>query len=372
MGDYGDFGYLKPAAQKEKEKPNPNDRHDDYFALLVPSGNSAAQKDLQPKGPYHVNHFVCHFKVKGATFTDVQGQKTAAILTYHFLRNFCFIFSEHNIARAQYGPRGLSAFDGSKTVEFAIGSNVGTAEHRAIGFFHPDWVAMSSTPPVSIQDLDDVTVKELSSFHGDTLRRRWDTVIEKNLIAVLGGTISLTDRDTYALGLLPRPFDMILQYMKAVVDHQKAKNILEFNKLHFLAGTRSWRVGYDTDRKEFIVETITIERFSCWAYEMAEKQHSTRDDILKLWDNLLNNFVKTKAIPGYRFDPVPPPDIMKEYGYATSPILKEIRHNAWKYPTLKSLLEAFTAKPTTPAMPPPVIKALQAHRGLHVHLTAAG
>jgi hypothetical protein len=160
--------------------------------------------------------------------------------------------------------------------------------------------------------------------------------------------------------------------MKVATDYDKARGLLEFNKFHFLAGTRSWRVAYDTNRKEFFVETVTIERFSCWPYEMAEKLHSTRDDILNLWDNLLNNFIKTKVIPGYRFDQVPPPDLLKNYGYATSPILKEIRHNAWKYPTLKSLLEAFIANPPTAAMPPPVIKALQAHRGLHVHMSAAG
>jgi hypothetical protein len=367
---YSQFTNVKPPPPKEK--PNPNDRADTNFALLVPSGHSKAQKALPPAGPYHVNHFICYFKVKGASYTDVQGKQTAAILTYHFLRNFCFIFSEQNIARAQYGPRGLNVFNGSKTVEFTIGSNVGTAEHRAIGFIHPDWVAMSSTPAVSIQDLDDINVKELSSFHGDTLRRYWDTVIEKKLYAVLGGTMTLTSTDTFVLSLLPSPFDKILTYMKVATDYDKARGLLEFNKFHFLAGTRSWRVAYDTNRKEFFVETVTIERFSCWPYEMAEKQHSTRDDILNLWDNLLNNFIKTKVIPGYRFDPVPPPDLLKNYGYAPSPILKEIRHDAWKYPTLKSLLEAFIAKPPTAAMPPPVIKALQAHRGLHVHMSAAG
>jgi hypothetical protein len=365
MSYYGDFGDQKPAAAPEET--NPNDRFDNQFAVLVPSGNSKAQKGLPPAGHFHVNHFICHFKVKGASYTDAQGKKTAARLTFHFLRHFCFIFSENNIARAQFGPRGKSAFTGSKTVEFTIGSNAGTAEHRAMGFFHPDWVAMTSVPPVSITDLDDVKVTELASFHGDTLRRKWSTAIELTILKALASAPSGFTR-YLAPAILPFPFGLLFSFLnEGKLDH--AKTFLYYNRHHFLAGTRSWRVGYDTEEKEFFVETITIERYSCWFYVEMEKHHDTRQDILDLWDNLLNNFIETKIMRGYRFEAVPPPDIYRQSGYATSTVMDHIRHHSWKCPATPTKAQPYPLlDPYEARLPVPTVMALKAHAGLAAHM----
>jgi hypothetical protein len=346
-------------------KPKPNDRADPNFARLLASGNTTVQAALPPSGPYHVNHFICYFTIDGETFTDPEGQKTAGILTYRFLKNFCLIFSQHNIARAQIGPRGLDVFDGSIAIEFTIGSNVGTLEHRAMGFMHPDWVAMSSVPPITIAAIDSDQATELKSFHGDTLKRLWSTEVEKKIISEGTTAKSLLDLQKYIVAVLPSPLSTLMLMTDALNNRAEMYRILGFNRQHFLAGTRSWRVGYDTSRKQFLVETITIERFSCIFYRAMESLHSTRNDIISLWDNLINNVIKTKAFSPYRFTSVPPPDTLtKNYGYAPSSMLPHIRHNAWQYKDLASLLEEFLAKASSPAM-----KAIrESHSGLHVHL----
>lgn len=343
--------------------PDLNDRANYQFARLLPAGNTTVQQLLAPAGPYHVNHFICYFTITGKSFTEAQGLQTAGLLTFAFLRNFCFIFSEHNIARAQIGSRGLDDFDGSQTVEFTIGSNVGTVEHRGIGFLHPDWVAMSARPPVPIDDIEADKSVPLRSFHGDTLKRLWSTEVEKKVISSTGSGKSSSTFQALVAELLPEGLTKLLEAVD--LSPRDLSRLLDINRQHFLAGTRSWRVGYDGTRKQFYVETITIERYSCRFYQVADSVHSTRQDVLTLWDNLLNNFVKTEALPPHRFTPVDPPaPLRKLYGYKPSGILNYIMHNAWEFPDVASLKDECKTGKKIPAM-----KTLKdAHSGLWVHV----
>lgn len=347
------------------QKPNPNDRADRNFERLLPSGNTTAQQALAPVGPYHVNHFVCYFTIDGETFTAAAGRKLAGVLTCRFLKQFCLIFSQQNIARVQIGPRGLDAFAGSRALEFTVGSNVGTLEHRAMGFVHPDWVAMSSVPALTLDNLDSDQDFELTSFHGDTLKRRWNTELEKKVIKEIAVTRTSTWLETYIMLAFPEPLATILSVGNVANNFALASKLFDFNRLHFLAGTRSWRIGYDSSRQQFFVETIAIERFSCAAYLAIEKVHSTRNDIVVLWDNLLNNVIGTKAFGSYRLTAVPPPEALTtSHKYEASKLLKHIRHKAWAYPDLISLQRAFLAKD-----PPAALTAIKtSHPGLRGHL----
>lgn len=81
------------------------------------------------------------------------------------------------------------------------------------------------------------------------------------------------------------------------------------NQHHFLAGRRSWKVGYDDSLNMFYVETATFERSSHAVYEKAESSGLLREDIKQLWVHLVVNFaaeIGVKLItsylpPGYEF-----------------------------------------------------------------------
>ena len=284
----------------------------------MPSGKGYQQNKYAPVGPYHINHFICFFNLLGNSVTPGQETSVAENLTLIFYQNFCEIFSRKNIARAQIGIKGKDKFDGGTSVEFTLGGNDGDATQSTIGFAHPDWVCLKTDPPHNIEEIKGGKEGGIKSFYGNTLRRLWTTKVEDAFI-----------KDDYIdallLLVLPPPIGVVAA---TSVDKE---DILIINSHHFLAGTRSWKIGYSEKQKCFFVETIAIERYSHWAYEKIDYLHSTRNDILMLWGNLLCNFINTDSISDYKFSSTPAPqEYLKMLGYKESKVMSDICQKQWE------------------------------------------
>lgn len=188
------------------------------------------------------------------------------------------------------------------------------------GIFHKDWV--------SIEMLDDGL-----SFFGSTLKRNWaeEQEIEnvKNL-AVKAITSGMMDQ---------------------VTAFKFALNFIEVNQHHFLAGRRSWAVGYNKQLKKWYVETMAFERNSQCEYSMLEKTGILREQILNIWINLLVNFTKYLE----NFDLLPLSETDNPYEFKESYTFSEKRV-AYKVSEGKSAT-ALLQKPW-------VANALKRHPGL--------
>ncbi len=73
----------------------------------------------------------------------------------------------------------------------------------------------------------------------------------------------------------------------------------EVNRMHFLAGRRSWRLddgkSFEVDGDVLVLETIAVERFSHKAYMRADSVLGLESAVPDIWIAMLNNFV-TKRI----------------------------------------------------------------------------
>ncbi|MPZ31310.1 MAG: hypothetical protein GEV13_09990 [Rhodospirillales bacterium] len=75
------------------------------------------------------------------------------------------------------------------------------------------------------------------------------------------------------------------------------------NRLHFLAGRRSWRIGegavFDPDLKDdaIILETAAVERFSSRAYSTADSVIDLQNKVPDICIAFLNNFVDKQGLP---------------------------------------------------------------------------
>ncbi|HEX4952662.1 MAG TPA: hypothetical protein VF017_04615 [Thermoanaerobaculia bacterium] len=189
-------------------------------------------------GDYHINHFVRFGKPLLAPSATV-----LAGLNRHLYDRFADIFSVANPATAK---ESKYTFEGADTIEFRIGGNVGSLIGKALnalgGLIHPDWVSLK--PHGGGQ-----------SFYGSTLRRRWKSDIEIALSA-LGG---------------------------------EAASAVEVNQDHFLAGRRSFCVGYSTTLQRYFFETAALERSSRCEYYLAEKTGLLRETIVDIWTHFIDN-----------------------------------------------------------------------------------
>jgi hypothetical protein len=69
-------------------------------------------------------------------------------------------------------------------------------------------------------------------------------------------------------------------------------DFIRVNQHHFLAGRRSWRLGYDSGLKCPYVETAAFERSSLCEYSGAERIGLFRESIIEIWTSLLTNVRK--------------------------------------------------------------------------------
>jgi hypothetical protein len=341
---------------KDAGKFNQNDLKSRYFELLVPSGKSSAQKSLKPFGPYHINHFISYFSVIDFDASKNDATTKSHELTWAFMQNFCQIFSKRNIANARHGVDKFETFDGRPTVEFRIGQ--GSIENyrlAMIGLVHPDWVAINVYPPRDISNIED-SMDKIVCFYGDTLRRRWHTKLESAVFDLNSAgpsdddsskNISLRSEISTILVDHILSFPAVIRKIIGLLFKSDDSTLDKILRSHFLAGTRSWRVGYDQDAKLFYVETIAVERYSHKIYSrfsemqfnIGGRKESARQDIIELWSNLLANYVNTNLIGGERFSPGAPPSFYKKM-YKTSHDHPNIYYNTWEYKNGQALFDA--------------------------------
>ena len=211
---------------------------------------------------------------------------------------------------------------------------------------------MTCTPFRSVTDLQSDDLFDAISFHGDTLKRKWLTALE--LIGVIPGLIfkDILIKKLSAFGVASAVVERFLRMDTAT--------LMRVSAMHFLAGTRSWRVGYDVKTNQLFVETIALERFSCEHYRVADELHSTRRDVLDLWDNLLNNFLHHTDIAGYRFNSIAAPSEFS--AYEASEVNPHIQHKAFEFEDHAALVkESSDGSPVMTAI-------LLNHPGLKHHL----
>jgi hypothetical protein len=230
-----------------------------YLPAPTPKQTDAALPDFTYQSPiadgvgnYHANHFVAYFSARNDTFQRVHSIPI-------FYSEFCNIFGLSNIAKAFLDK--TRNFKGLDVVKFTVGGNIGNklSHNHVAGLVHDDWVAMQ-------------IAKDGGSFYGTTLKREWFEPIDRKLFL----WISEGGKNVPVLG----PIGPLL-----------APIIVEANKRHFLAGRRSWRVDFDNDLRLYRVETAAFERSSHPIYDQMEQQSDLlREDIIRLWTNMLENY----------------------------------------------------------------------------------
>lgn len=221
-------------------------------------------------GNYHVNHFIGYFNYSLSP-TDALVESFIKV----FYSQFPMIFSINNIADVSLSKY---IYNGKITVEFKTGGNRNKLVDFYInplnvlmpiipypnllkfgGMLHSDWVSFEM-------------MEDNLSFYGSTLKRNWLEDKEKEFIA---RALSVP----VAVGLIDK--ENALKF---------AINFIEVNQHHFLAGRRSWTVGYNKTLHKWFVETMTIERSSQCEYNVLEKTGALREQIVELWIRLIVNF----------------------------------------------------------------------------------
>jgi hypothetical protein len=208
-------------------------------------------------GDYHINHFIGY----GSFLQQSKPEQLVAKKNQEFYRTFAELFSQ-NVASAETGDY---SFKGHATIEFEIGGKFGNWLQKVGGFFHSDWVSM--------QMADDG-----ESFYGSTLRRKWMFGLEE----------------------------------AAVFLSEDWRNPIEVNQHHFLAGRRSFKIGYSKELSRLYIETAAFERSSLCEYNIAEKSGLLRSAIVQIWTNLIKN---VEASSGSWISPLKLADQKVRQGY---------------------------------------------------------
>lgn len=203
-------------------------------------------------GPVHINHFVGY---SSQTALTPKVKARLEELQQRFRDDFTEVFSVKNVAEANLRPY---LHKGNDTVEFEIGGNDEAFKdiyylRQVMGLNHSDWVSMQDHP-------------ESRSFYATTLKRGWATYLEEITISALDLVNESAAKTTEAF--------------------------FEINRHHFLAGRRSFKVGYDEDLRRCYIETAALERSSLGFYDMIERTGLLRPMIVQIWTSLIENFEK--------------------------------------------------------------------------------
>jgi hypothetical protein len=216
----------------------------DFTALPVDSG----------VGDYHFNRFRIAFQA--------QGQSAAALAADLIDR-----FPKHlKSAYAEVLPGGRS-HEGKPTIHFH-----GNAKFLGLDLAkpHDDWVVQQ-------------WVDRKIGFTAQTLKREFFVAGED---VGVGVGVFFIPGVGQALGLAAA------LGVGAIGVH--------YNRMHFLAGRRSWRISQGTDfglsADVIVLETVAIERFSALAYNTADALIGVQTRIPDVWIEMLNNFVKNNSL----------------------------------------------------------------------------
>jgi hypothetical protein len=221
----------------------------DFTALTLPTG----------VGDIHFNRFRIAFQEQAGI--------SAATLASDLIDNFPTYFNSQ-FATVKFGDRN---HEGKPTLHFH-----GYAKVLGLDLAHPhsDWV---------VQEWVDRNV----GFTAQTLKREFSDAREDleagvgtfgalNFVPVVGPTLGV-------LGTLA-----------------SGGAAVHYNRMHFLAGRRSWRIGdgriFDLSPHVNVLETVAVERFSAQAYNAANSVTGLESRVPDIWIALLNNFVNKKGL----------------------------------------------------------------------------
>ncbi|MEL6944839.1 MAG: hypothetical protein AAFO82_19450, partial [Bacteroidota bacterium] len=184
----------------------------------------------------HLNHFIAYF--------EYPLEDESIRFTSDFLKHFTKIFNPQNIATASFESE--HKYKGNDTIRFKLGGEGSTATDKMAGFCHSDWISIELTD-------------DKKTFFARTLKREFNDVQEDYCMR-------------FAFPLL--------------------ESVVELNKQHFLAGRRSWKVGFDEEMGKYYVETTAMERYSHAIHEILEDVGDFPNQVRKIWKQLILNFLE--------------------------------------------------------------------------------
>jgi hypothetical protein len=208
----------------------------DFTELTVDTGVS----------DYHFNRFRIAFQPLA--------KKSAAFLASDLVVRFPTYFNS-KFAVVEWGDH---YHDGKPTLHFH-----GYAKVLGIDLGHPhtDWVVRA-------------WVDQMIGFTAQTLKREFSDLgedLEAYVPAAMAGSIN------------------------PIVGQAAAFGAVHYNRMHFLAGQRSWRIGpgsvFGVPGNVIVMETVAVERFSARVFQIPDVVLGLESKIPDIWIALLNNFV---------------------------------------------------------------------------------
>jgi hypothetical protein len=225
-------------------------------------------------GDYHFNRFRIAFQPPAGRDAKALGQ-----LLY---TNFP-TYIKSDAATAEWSDR---KFEDSKTVHFhgfvylpVYNPATGMAYNRDVAKPHSDWVAIEWLDPRTF------------SFTVQTLKREFVDAEEDTESAAGGGALG------YVVGLLAPQVHPVQTVVGALLG---ATNAVDYNRMHFLAGRRAWRIGegsvFGLPNNVMVLETVAVERLSAEPYRIADQTIGIEKRVPDVWLPFLNNFVNLNGL----------------------------------------------------------------------------
>jgi hypothetical protein len=217
----------------------------DFTELLVYKG----------VGDWHFNRFRIAFEP--SKVDSVQTLFTKLLVNFPSYINSSY-------ATAQWGH---VMHDGRRTIHFqgyakVLGINLAAP--------HSDWVAIEGLDPTSV------------GFTVQTLKREFLDVKEDGATTGLGAAIAFVPGIGTAIGLIGG----------AVLGGTAGAH---YNRMHFLAGRRSWRIDrgslFGLSNDVTVLETVAVERFSSQTFNIADAVIGLEKRVPDVWFAFLDNFV---------------------------------------------------------------------------------
>ena len=212
-------------------------------------------------GPYHFNRYRVVFERPGGL--------SAATLAMDFTANFP-LYLNSKFATVEWGSRHFNA---KPTLKFhgymrVLGIDIARPHH--------DWV---------VREWYDPNV----GFTAQTLKREFFEA-GADIPAAAGGAMP-------GVLMTPTALAAALAATEAVVGAAAA---VHYNRMHFLAGRRSWRLGdgnvFGVSGDVLVLETIAVERFSAQMYNVADRLLHMEKLIPDIWIANLSNFIYMRGL----------------------------------------------------------------------------
>jgi len=212
-------------------------------------------------GDFHLNRFRIAFEPPAG--------RSAAALASDLIDNFpTYLGSPY--ATVQLGDR---SHEGKRTLRFHGYARLLGLDLAAP---HDDWVVVS-------------WVDRNVGFTAQTLKREFADFGDD---VGAGGGVLLAG-NLPVVGALAQLAGPVLWVAGAV-------GTVHYNRMHFLAGRRSWRISAGDDfglsDKVVVLETVAVERFSSLAFRAADTIAGLEARIPDVWIALLENFVRRKGL----------------------------------------------------------------------------